>query len=51
VLWVCMGFWGVAGSEIMLQSTLNIVYIGSYSKSTSHIGDPSPLAIIDSVSS
>jgi len=37
---------GVARLEIMLLSTLNIMYIGFGSKSTSHIGVPSPLAII-----
>ncbi len=40
---------GLAGLEIMLPSTLNIVYIDSRSKSNSHIKVPSPPAIIDFV--
>jgi hypothetical protein len=33
---------GVAGLEIDLPSTLNTMYIGYASKSTSCMGDPSP---------
>jgi hypothetical protein len=33
---------GVARLEINLPSTLNTMYIGSTSKSTSRMGDPSP---------
>jgi hypothetical protein len=41
---------GVVGLEINLPSTVNTMYIGSTSKSTSHMGDPSPLTTIDYVS-
>jgi hypothetical protein len=41
---------GVVGLEINLPSTLNTMYIGSTSKSTSHMGDLSPLTTIDYVS-